>query len=293
MSGDTVFASANGEGGGVFDGRLAADTSTGQLRWLDTCLGATWAIEVAGPLVYSGSHAHDCSSTPGGFPEAWNVAPPAVPRHYRLLAQTKDGQYAPYIQHWFPTTNGGIVGQLGPRDMTWTGSQLWVAGEFTTVNGVPQQGLTRFGMLPTATSAAPLRPNAPTATSARPGEVRVSFPAVEDIDNSHLTYTILRGPNTGSMAPIGTVEADSKPWLLPTVRFKDTTVVGGQTYVYQVQAVDPTGRTSTKSFASTVTVATSVSPYVDKVLDSDPSSTGALMTRQVPAPSPPRWAWAV
>ena len=101
--------------------------------------------------------------------------------------------------------------------MTWTGSQLWVAGEFTTVNGAPQQGLTRFGMLPTATSAAPLRPNAPTLSSARPGEVRVSFPAVEDIDDPILTYTILRGPNTGSMAPIGTVDAASKP-VAPTDR---------------------------------------------------------------------------
>ena len=271
VDGGTVFASANGEGGGVFDGRLAAVAATGEIVWQDVCLGATWAIEVAGPLVYSGSHAHDCSRTSGGFPEAWFVSPPAIPRYYRLLAQTKDGQYAPHIQHWFPTTNGGIVGKLGPRDLSWTGQQLWVAGEFTTVNNVAQQGLTRFGFLPSATSAAPLRPDAPTAASARPGEVRVSLRATEDIDDESLTYTVLRGPSTGAMAPVGTVNARSKPWQRPSVRFTDTGLTPGATYVYQVQAVDPHGRTSPRSFASSVTVATSVDPYTDAVLDSDPA----------------------
>jgi hypothetical protein len=271
VSGDTVFASANGEGGGVFDGRLAADTHTGQLVWQDVCLGATWAIEVAGPLVYSGSHAHDCSRTSGGFPESWNVPPPATPRYYRLLAQTKDGSYAPHIQHWFPTTNGGIVGKLGPRDLTWTGQQLWVAGEFTTVNGAPQQGLTRFGPSPTYPRIAPVRPDAPTASSARPGEVRLSIRATEDLDDELLTYTILRGPSTGSMTAIGTVKARSKPWMRPSIRFTDTGLNPGQTYFYQVTAADSTGRISPRSFASSVTVATTVDPYTNAVLNSDPS----------------------
>ena len=61
-------------------------------------------------------------------------------RHNRLLAQQKNGPEAPTIEHWFPTTNGGIVGRLGPRDMASTGDQLWVAGEFTTVNGRSQWG---------------------------------------------------------------------------------------------------------------------------------------------------------
>jgi hypothetical protein len=263
---DTVYASANGEGGGVFDGRLAADPYTGELRWVDTCLGATWSIEVVGDLVYSGSHAHDCRNTPGGFPEIWNVPPPLVPRHNRLLAQQKGGAEAMTIEHWFPTTNGGIVGQLGPRDMASTGDQLWVAGEFTTVNGRSQWGLTRFGLPPTATSHTPVRPAQPSAVSVRPGEVRVSWPATEDFDDERLTYTVLRGRTTGAMAPIGTIEADSKPWYRPTIAFTDSGLEPGESWVYQVIAADPSGRTSPRSWDASVTVAGAVRPYPSRIL---------------------------
>ncbi len=268
---DTVYVSANGEGGGVFDGRLAADPYTGELRWVDTCLGATWAIEVVDQLVYSGSHAHDCSSTEGGFPESWNVQPPAVPRYYRLLAQKAKGPDGSAIQHWFPTTNGGIVGRLGPRDITHTGSQLWIAGEFTTVNGDPQMGLTRFGMAPSAPSARPVRPDQPTAVSVRSGEVRLSFRATEDLDDERLTYTILRGRNASSAVPIGSVEADSKPWLKPTLSFVDSGLEPGESWTYQVQAMDPSGQTSPRSWTTTIEVSDTTAVYADGVLRDDPS----------------------
>ena len=268
VKGETVFAAANGEGGGVFDGRLAANAMTGVLAWQDVCLGATWAIESVGALVYSGSHAHDCSKTAGGFPESFHVKAPAVPRAYRLLAQTADGQEAKQIQHWFPTTNGGIVGKLGPRDLTWTGSQLWVAGEFTTVNGKPQQGLTRFGTPPSAPRAAPLRPTAPTATSTRPGEVQLTVRTTEDLDDQRLTYTVLRGVTTGAMTPVGTVVADSKPWDRPVFTFKDAGLTPGQDLVYQVTAKDSSGRTSSKSSATSVRVATTTDAYADAVVQS-------------------------
>ncbi len=267
----TVFASANGEGGGVFDGRLAADVATGEIKWQDVCLGATWAIESVGDLVYSGSHAHDCTQTSGGFAESWNVQPPATPRYYRLLAQTADGQEAKHIQHWFPTTNGGIVGKLGPRDLSWTGSQLWVAGEFTTVNGRPQQGLTRFGVKPSAPSAAPVRPDAPTATSTRPGEVHVTVRTTEDLDDPLLTYTVLRGPNTGAMTAVGQVQGRSKPWDRPVLQFRDTGLTPGATVHYQVTATDPTGKVSPRSFATSTRVATAVDTYADAVMSSGAS----------------------
>ncbi|HEX5878396.1 MAG TPA: LamG-like jellyroll fold domain-containing protein, partial [Actinomycetota bacterium] len=264
---DTVYASANGEGGGVFDGRVAADPYTGELRWVDTCLGATWSIEVVGDLVYSGSHAHDCRNTAGGFPEIWNVPPPLVRRHNRLLAQLKGGEDAPTIQHWFPTTNGGIVGKLGPRDMAGTDDQLWVAGEFTTVNGRSQWGLTRFGLAPAAASHTPARPVQPSAVSVRPGEVRVSWPATEDFDDERLTYTVLRGRDTGSMQPVGTIQADSKPWYRPTLAFTDSGLEPGESWVYQVSAADPSGRTSPRSWAASVSVAGAASPYANRILN--------------------------
>lgn len=268
VAGDTVYASSNGEG--TWDGRMAATINTGAVVWKDDCLGATWAIEVAGDLVYSGSHAHDCSMTSGGFPESVNGAPAGTARWYRLLAQTRSGSYAKHIQHWFPTTNGGIVGKLGPRDLTWTGNQLWVGGEFTTVNGAPQQGLTRFAP-PPAARAKPIRPDTPTATSPRIGQVTVNFRATEDIDDQRLTYNILRGPDTGSMTKVGSMEADSKPWSKSALSYTDTTAEPGATYVYQVQAVDASGATSTKSFPVTVTVVGPTDAYSAAVYQDRPT----------------------
>ncbi|MEP7019191.1 MAG: hypothetical protein ABI808_00965 [Pseudonocardiales bacterium] len=127
------YLGAEGTGGGVFDGRAAFTSSTGTQVWRDNCLGATQAVLVAGQTLYSGSHAHDCSSTPGGFPNG---------RRYHLLAQAISDRT---IQTWRPNTNDGIGEALGPRALTMSADgALWVGGEFTTVNNVAQQGITRF-----------------------------------------------------------------------------------------------------------------------------------------------------
>lgn len=59
----TGFYTGNeGTGGGVFDGRIALNLGDFQQRWRDTCLGATQSVLVHSGVLYSGSHAHDCSS---------------------------------------------------------------------------------------------------------------------------------------------------------------------------------------------------------------------------------------
>ena len=50
------------------------------------------------------------------------------------------------LGHWTPDTNGN---QLGPRVMATDGMQLFVGGDFTSVNSRLQQGLARFGACPT------------------------------------------------------------------------------------------------------------------------------------------------
>lgn len=97
---DTFYASA--EGAGTFDGRLALNPDNGELRRIDDCRGATQALTLLGGVLYSGSHAHDCSSQPDGFPELTDH--PAQ----RLLAEPAEpATDTPPILHWFPNTNNG------------------------------------------------------------------------------------------------------------------------------------------------------------------------------------------
>ena len=65
---NTVYFANSGNGGGCFDGTLAADLTSGALKWKNNCLGATEAIALVGGWLYKGSHAHDCSSE-GDFPQ--------------------------------------------------------------------------------------------------------------------------------------------------------------------------------------------------------------------------------
>jgi hypothetical protein len=126
-----VYFGAEGTGGGCFDGTFAARQSDGALVWRDNCLGATQAVVVIGSWLYVGSHAHNCSSVPGGFGE--------TSAHHLMREATADGRID---STWFPNTNGN---PLGPRAMATDGTRLAVGGDFTTVNGKAQQGFTKFG----------------------------------------------------------------------------------------------------------------------------------------------------
>ncbi|NEE51858.1 hypothetical protein G3M55_45555, partial [Streptomyces sp. SID8455] len=186
----TGFYTGNeGTGGGVFDGRIALNLSDFQQRWRDTCLGATQAVAVYSGVLYSGSHAHDCSSM-GAFPDQ--------PRKH-LLAQSVDD---PTLLPWFPDTNDGIGEPVGPRVMAQTAKDdrhyLWVGGEFTTVNSAPQQGLTRFSDAPD--TGAPWVPNVSLSTL-NPGKIEVNWQTSFDTDDGELTYRIYKD---GSNTPIHT-----------------------------------------------------------------------------------------
>jgi len=263
---DTVYASANGEG--TFDGRLAADPYTGASRWVDYCAGATWSLALVRDVLYSGSHAHNCSSTPGGFPEAYNGILEANKRYYRFLAQdARSG--TPTIQHWFPTTNGGIQGKLGPRTMATDGTHLWVGGEFTTVDGVAQQSLTRFTYADVAPDVGrPKTPDPVRVGTSKPGSVTVHFRGTEDLDDAHLTYELIRDHDTAR--PITVVEADSKPWDYPDFTYVDEGLAPGSTHTYDVRATDPDGNRSYRSAEVRATVASSAPAYAAGVLGDSP-----------------------
>lgn len=248
---DTGFYTAHeGTGGGVFDGRAAFDFDDYGERWRDTCLGATQSLAVYDSVLYSASHAHDCGSM-GAFPDG---------RRQHFLAQKTDD---PTLLPWFPDTNDGIGEGIGPRDMVVSGSggsdYLWAGGEFTTVNGSSQRGLTRFGQGPDL--AAPTIPVA-SAASFEAGKVQVRWRASTDTDDGTLTYKVYRD---GGSTPVWTGTAESRWWTRPQVSFTDTGLAPGSTHSYRVTASDP-ANTSPLSAAVRVTVAGETAAYPSRVL---------------------------
>ncbi|MCW2506435.1 MAG: Fibronectin type protein [Actinomycetia bacterium] len=263
---DQVYASADGQ----YDGRFATDPSTGAVTWSDDCKGASWALALMGPLLYSGSHGHNCRHpeappVAGGFPEQFKL------RAFRLVAETTHTG-APVIQHWFPSTDGGDPAlpadhtptKQGIRAMLTVGDSLWMGGQFTVVNDVPQQSITRFTR--TAVSYRPRRPERVVLASTAPGTVHASWRAVEDLDDPELTYNLYRGNTL-----IYTTNFAAKPWEKPSLTFTDTGLTPGTTQTYQVQAIDSRGTASTKSFTASVSVAGTTSRYPETVLADSPS----------------------
>ncbi|MCB5177890.1 CBM96 family carbohydrate-binding protein [Streptomyces antimicrobicus] len=261
----TGFYTANeGSGGGVFDGRIGLNLTDFSEKWRDRCLGATQSVLPYDGVLYSSSHAHDCS-TELEFPDG---------KRHHLLAQPTDHKgvapapvdgfvRGPRKLGWFPDTNDGLGEGIGPRVMEVAPKDgtayMWVGGEFTTVNGAPQQALTRFAS--TGDVGAPTTPSA-SAAAVKPGEVQVRWRTSFDLDDSRLTYRIYRN---GAATPVATVEAESLEWERPQASWTDTTVKAGQSYSYRVTATDAAGNTSALSAAASVTVPTSVVPYPNQV----------------------------
>ncbi|MEU3725486.1 DNRLRE domain-containing protein [Streptomyces sp. NPDC031705] len=247
----TGFYTANeGTGGGVFDGRIALDLTGFGQRWRDTCLGATQAVLPYRNVLYSASHAHDCSSV-GEFPDG---------QRHHLLAQPTAGTGK---LGWSPDTNDGIGEGIGPRVMA-VGAKadvpyLWVGGEFTTVNGAAQQSLTRFSS--TGDTGAPTVPVA-SAAAFTPGEVQVRWRTSLDLDDSALTYRIYRN---GAATPVATVTADSLFFRRPQASWTDTTAQPGQSYTYRVTATDAAGNVSAPSAPAGVTVPVTAEAYPSQV----------------------------
>jgi hypothetical protein len=242
------FYTANeGTGFQEFDGRIAFDWSDHGQRWRDTCLGATQAVVVYGGLLYSGSHVHDCT-TMGSFPDGLR---------YHLLAQSVTD---PKLLPWFPQTNDGIGEALGPRDMVVSdgaSDYLWVVGEFTTVNGARQQGLTRFGQ--SAAVQAGTSGPVPSITSVRKGEVRVAWRQSFDADDAVLTYRVYRN---GTL--VHTVSGTSWFWERKQMTFLDSGLTPGSTPSYTVSVTD--GNKTVTTSARKVTVAGADSAYAARVL---------------------------
>ncbi|WP_333768144.1 LamG-like jellyroll fold domain-containing protein [Streptomyces sp. IBSBF 2435] len=247
---NSFYTANEGTGGGVFDGRIRFSLTDFNQVWRDNCLGATQTLTVYQTVLYSGSHAHDCSSM-GEYPDS-------VRKH--LLAESVDD---PRLLAWFPDTNDGIGEKIGPRVMALASSggtdYLWVGGEFTTVNGAAQQGLTRFASGPD--TGAPTLPQT-SVTSIGPGSVKVSWQSSTDTDDGLLTYRVYRN---GGTTPVYTVTGSSLPWIRPQLTYTDTNVTPGVKYTYRVSASDGTN-TSAQSPNAAATVPAAAEAYPTQVL---------------------------
>jgi hypothetical protein len=138
------------------EGAFVATWGSGAIHWIEDCHGDTYSAAATSSTVYVAGHPHDCTNV-GGFRET------TPPTYHRALAFTQaathrlkhntvapysdfGGQPAPTELHWYPDFNTGTyTGQnQGPWDVVVAGSYVAYAGEFTKVNGKPQQGLVRF-----------------------------------------------------------------------------------------------------------------------------------------------------
>ncbi|MFI6679329.1 LamG-like jellyroll fold domain-containing protein [Kribbella sp. NPDC050470] len=252
-SGDTVYFGNGGDGGGCFDGTWAVDIATNTLKWKNQCLGATETVKVVNGWLYKGSHAHDCvNQGAGGFPQGFGY-------RFLLTQNLSDGTLGP----WFPNTNAGPPTEVGPLAFASGGNDLWVGGDFTTTNGVGQQGLTRFTNA--APGAAPAKPAKLLPYSVQPGVVQIHFPTVVDNDDSTLTYRLLKG---FSNTTIATVTAKSTPWDRPWLHFTDTSSAPGEVTNYRVEVTD--GSTTIRgNYSDPVTVASAPATSYDQIINAD------------------------
>jgi hypothetical protein len=152
--------------------------------------------------------------------------------------------------------------------MATDGKQLFLGGDFTTVNNQPQEGFAIFPAAPD--SVYPSNPTgAPTVTSTQAGVDSISFPAVSSRDVGTLNYEIFRD---GGATPIATLTATSWPWALPVLHYQDTGLTAGSSHTYTYAATDGTHLTAKSPASASVTVSsTSPSSYQQTVLANSPS----------------------
>jgi PQQ-like domain len=264
--GSNIYGSGYAFGAGAsFEGTFAADPNTGRIIWLNDCHGDTLDVFPIGQVLYSVSHAHDCSAVhefPETSPRTWhhalawttyatgtNVGPDSYGWNYNGWPDSS-------LLHWYTTL--GIGSYTGQYQAAWsvTGNSNYVVlgGEFPTVNGVAQQGLVRLAVRTIAPNLVGPRASStltPTATAQGNGTVRVAWRATWDMDNQTLTYRILRD---GGTTPIYTTSQASSFWQLPSMAFVDSGLAPRSTHTYRVQVVDPLGNVRTSSTSNTVTV---------------------------------------
>jgi PKD repeat protein len=273
--------------GGNLEGSFRADWTNGDLIWVEDCHGDTYSIATTANAEYVAGHPHYCGNI-GGFPQTspvWTMHRGLAFSKAATQTATADpygyynyaGNPAPSLQNWYPEFNvGTYTGQnQGPWSVATSPDSKYVlyGGEFTTINGIQQQGLVRFAVPSIAPNKMGPQDSganfAPSVVSLASGSARISWTSNWDPDNSTLTYAVYRD---GSGTPIYTTKADSSVWNKPALGFVDTGLAPGSTHSYRVRATDPNGNTVIGDGASVTVTSTPASAYTSTVLGQGASS---------------------
>jgi hypothetical protein len=255
--GNVIYGAGFNVGGNrakSYEGTWSANPSDGSLRWLEDCHGDTYSVFAANGTVYAASHAHYCGNV-GGWPNsstviskritAWTPQVMGALRHERVGTQYEDygGTPSPSLFNWWPDFQPGNF--TGKTQAVWNlagnGRYLLAGGEFVSVNGRPQQGLTRFALRGTTGNPGRVGPTLsgdglkPTTTVSGTA-VKVAFTSDYDNDDMTLTYRISRNGRT-----VWTHRSQSTFWIRPVLSFTDTGLASHTSYTYRVTATDPHG----------------------------------------------------
>lgn len=266
---------------GNLEGSFSADPETGAIKWIEDCHGDTYGAYSDGGTVYAIGHVHDCESV-GGYPQK-SGNPGNMKNSLAFTAETKgtlwrsprvssiyadwQGYPAPAMVNWFPDWTTGTASGSGQAGWVIDGSgdYVVVGGEFPFVNGQWSQGIARFARPGTAAATlGPILKGAdwvPSVASVSTGTARVTIPANYDREDIDLTYRITRN---GQQVYSGTTRAFY--WYQPAVTFLDTGLTPGNTYTYQVTAVDSDGNQAQSSSVSVTASGTAQSAYFNRVL---------------------------
>ena len=262
------------------EGAFKADWSSGDLDWLADCHGDNYDIYPTTDVVYVAGHTHDCTNI-GGLSNSYtlyhfgvaytNYATGTVAKNPFSGYANHAGQPAPTNLNFYPDFTAGTY--TGKHQANWTveGNDKYVVygGEFTAVNGTPQQGLTRFARRDIATNKQGPElsgSNYPvTATSPESGVVHLAFSTNWDEDDKTLTYKVYRDSTDSD--PIWTKDVTAGYWEHPDLVVADS-VDPGSSHQYIVTVSDPWGNTVQSDWVS-VTAASSgtLSDYEQSVLD--------------------------
>ncbi|MCW2527025.1 MAG: hypothetical protein JWM76_1885 [Pseudonocardiales bacterium] len=259
--------------GGNFEGTAGFDAG-GTLNWMDSCHGDHYSAFATNGVLYSASHAHDCSDV-GGWedttPRTWyrgmantSAATPGCTLAHNNNSSYTDffGQPCAQLLDWYPDFAVGTYtgAAQGPWSVTGNNKYIVMGGEFPTVNKVAQNGLVRFAIKSIAPNKVAPIANAsliPVVTSTRPNTATASWTGTWDRDNEYLTYRVFRD---GGTTPIASLTKPSTFWNLPAMSFTDTGVVGGTSHTYRLNVVDPSGNVITIGKSAAVIVMSGASP---------------------------------
>jgi hypothetical protein len=256
---DEAYVTTEADAPGCFEGVYKARVADGGLLWLDECAGAGRAVQLLRGQLYFASHTHDCGRMPGGF-TGGRTRDTFV--WYRLnVLNPATGEFG----HWQPNTNAAGTTVVGPHVLATDGTQLFVGGDFSTVNGAAQQGITRF--VPKGADAAPATPAAPVARSTGVGRVTVTVPGSYDRDNGLLSYELVRAD--GSV--VATATAESWAFSMPALTLTDTASPPGAAVRYRVRVRGGAATSGWSPWSATETVRTTApDPHATAVLAAGP-----------------------